>query len=43
MTPEQIAVPLRRAIGNRQRLSKQLFRFAKWGDPFTPQRFSDPD
>ncbi len=42
MTPEQIALPIMRSIGNRPRLSKQLFRFAKWGDPFAPERFSDP-
>jgi len=39
---EQILLPVIRQIGNRPRLSKQLFRFAKWGDPFTPQRFSWP-
>lgn len=42
MTPEQIVLPAARVIGNHPRLSKQLFRFAKWGDPFAPERFSDP-
>ncbi len=42
MNVEQIALPIIRAIGKRPRLSKQLFRFAKWGDPYAPARFSYP-
>lgn len=42
MNIEQIVLPLIRQIGKRPVLSKNLFRFAKWGDPFTPQRFSWP-
>jgi hypothetical protein len=39
---EQLILPVIRQIGSRPRLSKQLFRFAQWGDPFTPERFSWP-
>ena len=42
MNIEQLLLPVIRQIGSRPRLSKQLFRFAKWGDPFTPERFSWP-
>ena len=42
MTPEQLVIPVIRAIGNRPKVSRQLFRFSKWGDPFAPRRFSDP-
>jgi cytochrome P450 len=42
MTPEQIVLPIMRSMSERPRLSKQLFRFARWGDPFTSKRFSDP-
>lgn len=42
MNVEQLTLPIIRQIGKRPRLSHALFRFAKWGDPFTPQRFSDP-
>jgi hypothetical protein len=42
MTPEQVGLPVLRAIGSRPKLSKRLFKFARWGDPFAPQRFSDP-
>lgn len=42
MNVEQVALPIIRAIGKRPRLSKQLFRFAKWGDPYAPERFSWP-
>ncbi len=42
MNVEQLLLPAIRQIGSRPRLSKQLFRFARWGDPFTPARFSWP-
>ena len=42
MNVEQIVIPVIRQIGTRPRLSKALFHFAKWGDPFTPERFSWP-
>lgn len=42
MTPEQIILPVIRAVGTRPKVSKQLFRFARWGDPFAPERFTDP-
>ncbi len=42
MNLEQVLLPVVRGIGARPRLSKQLFRFAKWGDPYTPERFSWP-
>ena len=35
-------LPIIRRIGRRPGLSKQLFRFAKWDDPYTPERFSWP-
>lgn len=42
MNVERILLPIIRQIGQRPQLSKQLFRFAKWGDPYTPERFSWP-
>ncbi len=42
MNVEQVMLPIVRGIGRHPRLSKQLFRFAKWGDPFAPERFSWP-
>lgn len=42
MNVERVMLPIIRQIGTRPRLSKQLFRFAKWGDPYTPERFSWP-
>jgi len=42
MRVEQIVVPIIRCIGERPRLSKALYRFAEWGDPFAPERFSWP-
>jgi len=39
---EALLLPVIRQVGARPRLSKQLFRFARWGDPFTPERFSWP-
>ncbi len=42
MNVEQLLLPVLRQVGARPRLSKQLFRFAQWGDPFTPERFSWP-
>ncbi len=39
---EQFILPVVRQVGRRPNLSKRLFRFAKWGDPFTPERFSWP-
>ncbi|MGA9277952.1 cytochrome P450 [Ilumatobacter sp.] len=42
MNLEQVMLPVIRAVGSRPRLSAQLFRFAKWGNPYAPDRFSWP-
>jgi len=41
VNPDQIVLPVVRRIGQRPRLSKALFRFAKY-DPFDPQLLSWP-
>jgi hypothetical protein len=40
MNVEPVMLPIVRGIRRHPRLSNQLFRFAKWGDPFAPERFS---
>jgi cytochrome P450 len=42
MRVEQIAFPIIREIGKRPRLADALFHFSRWGNPFSPERFSDP-
>lgn len=41
MNPDRVVLPVVRRIGQRPRLSRTLFRFAKY-DPFDPTRFSWP-
>ena len=42
MRVEQVAFPIMRQIGQRPKLAKSLFRFSRWGSPFTPERYSNP-
>ncbi len=42
MNLEQVLLPVVRAVGARPRLSASVFRFAKWGNPYAPERFSWP-
>lgn len=42
MDLEQLLLPVVRTVGARPRLSAAVFRFAKWGNPYAPERFSWP-
>ncbi|MEO1063308.1 MAG: cytochrome P450 [Actinomycetota bacterium] len=42
MNVERVMLPVVQAIGARPRVSRVVFRFARWGDPFAPERFSWP-
>jgi cytochrome P450 len=42
MGVEKVLFPAMRQVGQRPRLSKALYRFSRWGDPFAPERFAWP-
>ncbi|MGH1493259.1 MAG: cytochrome P450 [Acidimicrobiales bacterium] len=42
MRIEQVVMPMVKAVVSRPKLAEQMFRFSRWGNPFSAQRYEYP-